>query len=141
MMIRTTLLAAAAASFAVLVTAEPGYRLVVNPANPVSAVSRADAARLFLKKATTWPNGWPALVIDQERGAPVRQAFSRDVHQKEPDAIVSYWQTIVFAGRDVPPPVAKSDAEVIAFVRANPGAAGYVSASAELTGVKTVPLR
>jgi ABC-type phosphate transport system substrate-binding protein len=140
-MIRTALLAATVLGLTVLSAAEPGYRLVVNPANPVSGLSRAEAARLFLKKTTTWPNGWSVLVIDQERGAPVRQSFSRDVHQKEADAIVSYWQTIVFAGRDVPPPIAKSDAEVIAFVRANPGAAGYVTAGADLSGVKALPLR
>ena len=51
----------------------------------------------------------------------MRQAFSRDVHQKSADAVAAYWQTAVFSGRDVPPAIAKSDAEVLAFVRANPG--------------------
>jgi ABC-type phosphate transport system substrate-binding protein len=137
---RRILLLFALLPLAALSTAEPGYRLVVNPANPVAALSRADAARLFLKKTAKWPNGWPAQVIDQERSSAVRQAFSRDVHQKEADAVVSFWQTVVFAGRDVPPPIAKSDAEVLAFVRANPGAAGYVSGTTEIAGVKAVPL-
>jgi ABC-type phosphate transport system substrate-binding protein len=138
---RRILLLFALLPFAAVCTAEPAYRLVVNPANPVAALTRADAARLFLKKTAKWPNGWPVQVIDQERGSAVRQTFSRDVHQKEADAVVSFWQTVVFSGRDVPPPIAKSDAEVVAYVRANPGAVGYVSSATELAGVKAVPLR
>jgi ABC-type phosphate transport system substrate-binding protein len=121
--------------------AEPAYRLVVNSANPASGLPRSEVARLFLKKVTAWPDGRPVAVIDQERGSPQRQAFSRDIHQKDADAIASYWQTAVFSGRDVPPPIGKSDAEVLAFVRADPGAIGYVSGTADVQGVKVLGLR
>ena len=139
--VRTLLCLSAAGLVATLSAAAPGFRLVTHAANPSGTISRPDAARLFLKKAVHWPNGRPALVIDQDRVSPVRQAFSRGVHQKDAEAIVSYWQTLVFAGRDVPPPVAKSDEEVLSFVRANPGALGYVSETASLEGVKAVTLR
>jgi ABC-type phosphate transport system substrate-binding protein len=114
------------------------YALVVNPANPTASLSRADVARLFLKKVTTWSNGNPVAPIDQARTAPVRQTFSVDVHQKDSDAVAAHWQVQVFSGRDVPPRILRSDAEVLAFVRSNPGAIGYVSATTPLEGVKKV---
>jgi len=139
--LRNTLLLLAAFAASALAGTQPGYRIVVNAANPVTSLARAEAARMFLKKATSWPGGRPVAVIDLERASTVRQAFSRDVHQRDADAIAAHWQTAVFSGRDVPPPIAKSDADVIAFVRANPGALGYVSATAEIEGVKTIGLR
>jgi hypothetical protein len=86
-------------------------------------------------------DGRPVAVIDQERGSSPRQAFSRDIHQKDADAVAAYWQTAVFSGRDVPPPIGKSDAEALAFVRANPGAIGYVSGTADVQGVRVLALR
>ena len=47
----------------------------------------------------------------------------------------------MFSGRDVPPAIAKSDAEVLAFVRANRGAVGYVTAGADLAGVKVLAVK
>jgi hypothetical protein len=47
-------------------------------------------------------------------------------------AVESYWQQAIFSGRSVPPLEKASDAEVLAFVRANPGAVGYVSGGADL---------
>jgi len=118
-----------------------GFRLVVNRANPATAIARNEAARLFLKKITEWPDGTPVAVVDQVRTAPVRAAFSRDVHKKEVDAVVAYWATLVYSARETPPPIKRSDAEVLEFVRQTPGALGYVSVEARLDGVKVVPLR
>jgi len=141
-LLRNTLLLLVASAAVGLAAPPPGgYRIVTNRANPVTSLTRAEAARLFLKKETAWPDGKPVLVIDQERGSAVRQAFSRDVHQKDADAVAAYWQTAVFAGRDVPPPVARTDAEVIAFVMTSPGAIGYVAAGAETDSVKVLTLR
>jgi ABC-type phosphate transport system substrate-binding protein len=123
------------------ITGREGYRVVVNPGNPATALDRSEAARLFLKKITTWPDGTPVAVVDQARTAPVRAAFSRDVHKKDVEAVVAYWTTLVYSAREMPPPVKRSDAEVLEFVRQTPGALGYVSAEASLEGVKVVSLR
>jgi ABC-type phosphate transport system substrate-binding protein len=121
--------------------AADGYRLVVNPANPASEIARTDAARLFLKKVTTWPDGTPVAAVDQARTAPVRAAFTRDVHKKDVDAVVAYWATLVYSAREMPPQVKRSDDEVLEFVRQTPGAVGYVSAAAATSGVKVIALR
>jgi ABC-type phosphate transport system substrate-binding protein len=137
-LMRTTLLLATAWLAAVAVSAESAYQLVVHPSNPASTLQRSEVARMFLKKVATWPDGRPVAVVDQERTCEVRKAFSRDVHQRDADAIAAFWQTAVFSGRDVPPPIGKTDQEVLAFVRANPGAIGYVSPGVDTVGVKVV---
>lgn len=121
--------------------AQEGFRVIVNPANPASALSEAELSRLFLKKTVSWPTGAPVQAVDQERTSEVRRSFSVEIHGKDPDAVVSYWQTLVFSGRETPPPIKTSDESVVEFVRANPGAVGYVSPAAELAGVKTITVR
>jgi ABC-type phosphate transport system substrate-binding protein len=140
--VRNGLLAALiAALVAPAAAGEGSYRIVVNPANPASAVERAELARLFMRKVSTWPDGTPAAAVDQPRTAPVRSAFSRDVHNKDVNSVVAYWATLVYAGRELPPPVRRSDEEVLEFVRQTPGAIGYVSADAPIDGVKVIALR
>ncbi len=118
-----------------------GFRVVVNPSVTVSAMNPTELSRLFLKKAVTWPDGQKTVVVDQERTAPVRAAFSRAVHQRDPEAVVSYWQTMVFSGRETPPAVRNGDAAVLELVRATPGAVGYVSETAPLQGVKAIAVK
>jgi hypothetical protein len=63
------------------------------------------------------------------------------VHGKSVTAIKTYWQQQVFSGRDVPPVERPGDAEVVAYVRENVNAIGYVSAGAPLArGVKAVTI-
>jgi len=129
------------AALAASAHAQGGFRVIVNPANPVTSLRETELSRLFLKKTVSWPTGAPVAAVDQERMSAVRRAFSLEVHAKDPDAIVAHWQTMVFSGRDTPPPVKASDASVVEFVRANPGAIGYVSEAADTAGVKVVPVR
>ncbi|MCL4818703.1 MAG: phosphate ABC transporter substrate-binding protein [Vicinamibacteria bacterium] len=117
----------------------PGYRVVVHPQNTTPSLSRSELTRLFMKKITAWPDGKTVVPVDQERVAPVRQAFSSAVHMKDSDAVAAHWQVLVFSGRDTPPRTLRSDDEVVAFVRENPGAVGYVSEGASLAGVRVVP--
>jgi ABC-type phosphate transport system substrate-binding protein len=124
-----------------LAGADEAYRIVVNPLNPAVAVARAELARLFMKQIPAWPNGMPVAVVDQPRTAPVRASFSRDIHKKDVEAVAAYWATRVYSGREVPPPVLRSDDDVLEFVRQTPGGLGYVSADASLRGVKVVALR
>jgi ABC-type phosphate transport system substrate-binding protein len=118
--------------------AELGLRVVVNEANPVSSLSRAEVSELFLKKTTSWPDGTVVLPVDQFEDSEARQVLNREVHHKSGKAVRAYWQQRVFSGRDVPPPEKDTDASVIAFVRRNRGAIGYVTTAGAVSGVKIV---
>ena len=129
-------------SLASVASAQEGhFKLVVNAANSVSTVSRDEAARYFLKKTAAWPDGSAVQPVDQAPG-PTRRVFTSAVLRKDVFAVKSYWETQIFSGRAVPPPEKPSDAAVIAFVKENPGAIGYVSAAAPLgEGVREIKVK
>jgi ABC-type phosphate transport system substrate-binding protein len=126
------LFAALASAAAAAPTPAAPYRVVVNSANAASSATRDEAAKFFLKKVTSWPGGQAVQPVDQSKDSAVRKAFSQAVLGKDVAAVESYWQQAIFSGRGVPPPEKPSDADVLAFVRANPGAIGYVSGGADL---------
>jgi ABC-type phosphate transport system substrate-binding protein len=141
-LLRTALLAAAlVCAPAALRAQDASFRVVVNSANPVTTISRDELSRLFLKKVTTWSSGRPVMLVDQAEASPVRRDFTKVVHKKEVSSVKSYWQTMIFAGRAVPPSEKATDADVIAFVGANPNAIGYISAGAPLgAGLRVVTI-
>jgi hypothetical protein len=108
------------------------YKLIVNSTNPISSVSRAALAQIFLKQVSEWPTGQSAQPVDLAGGTSVREDFSAVVLGRSVPAVRSYWQKQIFSSAAVPPVEKESDEEVISFVRANRGGVGYVSASTQL---------
>jgi len=117
--------------------AAPFY-VVVNEANSISSLSYDELSDFFLKKSSRWNDGGLVEPVDQRESTPVREIFTRNVHRKSEAAVRAFWQLRIFSGRDIPPLEKGSDAEVIAYVRNNPNAIGYVSAATSMTGVKVV---
>ncbi|HEX2833186.1 MAG TPA: hypothetical protein VHW00_09235 [Thermoanaerobaculia bacterium] len=117
------------------------FKVIVNDSVKVQSLPKKAVSDLFLKKSVKWEGGRAVVVVDQVEAAEVRDAFSRAVHGKPAAAIKSYWTQQIFAGRDVPPVEKKSDAEVLAFVRANAGAIGYVADSTATDGVRVLEVK
>jgi ABC-type phosphate transport system substrate-binding protein len=135
------------ASLAVASSAAPaeqeqtGFKIVVNEAYKGNAVKRETIADVFLKKATRWSSGQMATPVDQSLTSKLRASFSEQVLHQKLEAVQNYWERQIFSGRDRPPPVKSTDAEVLAFVQANPGGIGYVSENAVLpSGVRELKL-
>ena len=119
--------------------AAQNFVVIVNSSNSATTLPKGEVAALFLKQVTTWPDGSMVTAVDLPERAPVRAAFSRTVIGRPSSAVHAYWQQQVFSGRGVPPTQRGSDAEVVAYVRANPNAIGYVAKSTQLgEGVKPV---
>lgn len=117
------------------------FQVVINGANPTTEMTASKVAKMFLKKDKRWDHGVRALPVDLEARHPVRKAFTKSVHRKTVTAIQSLWQRYIFSGRDVPPDQKASEQEVLAFVRSNPGAIGYVAAETSLgAGVKKLEI-
>jgi hypothetical protein len=119
---------------------EPRYWVVVHPDNPSITLRRDEVSRLFLKKLTRWSDGSTAAPVDLVESAPARDAFSRDVHRRPASAIKKYWQRMVFSGQSAPPPEVATEEDVLAMVRSDPAAIGYVSDEVSLSGVKIVDI-
>lgn len=117
-----------------------GFKVIVNSSNPATSLTLVKVSDLFLKKIAKWDNGTKVMPVDLNDRSQVRQDFSRKVHGKTPLAVKSYWQQQLFAGTKLPPPEKAQDSEVIAYVRANPGAIGYISPDTKTEGVKLVTI-
>lgn len=114
------------------------FLVIVPSSTPVTSLPRATVAALFLKQTRRWDNGTDVLPIDQGERSHVRAHFSREVLRRPAGAVKAYWNQRVFLGRDTPPREVATDAQVVEFVATHPGAIGYVSPSARLTGVRVV---
>lgn len=124
-----------------VVAAKPEFVVVINESNPISSVNTDQLARCFMKELSTWSTGDPVVPVDQAASSPVREAFSKAIHGRDVAAVKSFWQRQIFSGSGVPPAELATDAEVLDFVRATPGAIGYVAASTPLgNGVKALPI-
>lgn len=141
-LVAAALLAAAAPSAAQEETRPgPAYQVIVNPRNPTEAVDREFLRNAFLKKVATWRNNETIRPVDLTRRAPLRDRFAREVLKKTPTQLKSYWNRLIFSGKAVPPPELASEEAVIAYVLANRGAIGYLSAGSNPRGAKVVRLK
>jgi ABC-type phosphate transport system substrate-binding protein len=140
--VRTSLLAAFCSALAVGLMPAPasadGYQVIANSGVGASSLTREQVSQMFLKKLAKWPDGKSVVACDQAKNAAIRETFSKAVHGRGASAIVAFWQQQIFSGADVPPAEKSTEADVIAFVKATPGAIGYVSAGADVGDAKVI---
>jgi ABC-type phosphate transport system substrate-binding protein len=116
------------------------FKVIVNEANATTSLSKKDVSEIFLKTKTSWDDGSKIVPVDQTARSATRAEFSQEIHGRSVGAIRSHWQQAAFSGAGTAPAERPSDAEVIAFVKNNPGAVGYISADADVSGVKVVAI-
>jgi ABC-type phosphate transport system substrate-binding protein len=122
----------------VLAAGSEGYKIIVHPDNPVTAIDRQFLREAYLRKANDWNTGAEIRPIDLASRFPVRERFVQDVLKKTPSQLKSYWNQQIFSGKGVPPPQADSVAAVVGYVLANPGAVGYVPLDTDVGRAKVV---
>jgi hypothetical protein len=110
----------------------PHVVVVVSAASSIPALTKIQVSDIFLKKLVKWDRR-TLVPVDRERASKLRELFSTAVHGRSTETIISYWNIQVFSGREVPPDTRSSDADVLAFVRANPNAIGYVTPGTPLS--------
>jgi ABC-type phosphate transport system substrate-binding protein len=116
-----------------------GYVVVVNQANPVRHMSRAEVSKLFLKRTATWPGGSVAVPFDLSGASPTRKAFTQGVHGKPLWVVVAFWQQEIASGRSQPPAVCPTEEAALQAVSGDPGAVAYVAEGLALSaGVKAL---
>lgn len=119
----------------------PRFVVIVHPANALASVARKQLADLFLKKVTRWRDGTAVHPVEPPETSLARAYFLSDVMGgKSAFAMKLFWNKRVLSGREVPPVQKESDEEVVAFVRATPGAVGYIVTAAPPAGVKVLKL-
>lgn len=135
------LLAGVASMPAVETSAQGGFVVVVNSANPANSIERRALSRIFLRQTRRWDHGANAEPVDLPASSTVRQAFSQAVHRRSATSVISFWRQQIFSGRSVPPPERDSSSAVISYVNSHRGGVGYVSPGTNTSRVKTLDVR
>lgn len=121
---------------------EATYKIIVHADVVEDSLPAKKLSKIFLKKIKRWEDDESITVFDLEAETEVRDDFSRSVHRKSISAIKSYWQRMIFSGRDVAPVEIESEAQMIERIAGTPGGIGYVSGAAELPdGVKVLEVQ
>jgi ABC-type phosphate transport system substrate-binding protein len=112
--------------------------VVVSAKSPVGTLSKAQVEDLFLGKTFRFPDGAPAVAIDQAEGSAVRDEFYNKVVGKSAAQIKAYWSKIIFTGRGQPPPSVSNTIELMKRLSVNPAAIGYIDSDLLNDSVKVV---
>ena len=113
--------------------------IVVNKANPVATLSRAQVTAMLLGSNKKWPGGAPVSVITTSPGDPERKAaLSQFVGMTEQQFATALIQAN-FKGEDrTPPKTLPSGKIIVQVVSLTPGAIGLIDSSDVVPGVKRV---
>jgi ABC-type phosphate transport system substrate-binding protein len=136
LIVRSLIATAALGVFAADANAE--VVVIVNPKNPAASLTAQQVAALYLGNAITFPNGGAVALADQPEAAGIRGDFYQKATGRSVAQVRATWARIIFTGKGMPPKELKSDADVKAFVAADPKAIGYVDATAVDGSVKAV---
>jgi ABC-type phosphate transport system substrate-binding protein len=119
------------------------YVVVVNPRNPIRRLNATQLSKIYLGKLQGWDIDGkiePVVVLDQKAGSPLRAQFTQDILRKSVAEADAYWRQEIYSGRSFPP-LEQTEDEALSQVRASLGGIAYVSATADLKGVKVVSVR
>lgn len=111
---------------------------VVSPENPATTISKRELSNIFLGKTNRFPNGTPAVAIDQREGSAPRVAFYRGVSNMQPAEIKAHWSKMIFTGRGQPPMTVDGDEQVKKALASRPDGIGYIDSAAVDDRVKVL---
>lgn len=119
--------------------------VIVNKANAVGSITRAELSSIYLGKRKTWATGEIVKPCDlQEPGVEEEQTamghFSVRYINKDLSSLKNYWIKMIFSGKGDPPPLLKKVEDVIRFVSEDPGSLGYLYSDQVTGAVRVVPV-
>ena len=112
---------------------------VIANGSVAAELSVADVKEIFL--GTKDSVGGAAVVPVRASGGPAHDAFLKTYVGKSDAALRNHFKSLVFTGKGSMPKSIATEAEMIRYVAATKGAIGYVSAGADVSGVKKIHVR
>ncbi|MDR5907171.1 phosphate ABC transporter substrate-binding protein [Franzmannia qiaohouensis] len=100
--------------------------LVVSAKSPVHILTRNELADIYLGRNSRFPNGQPAVPVDQRESSADYVAFYRHYLGQTPAQIKMHWSRLIFTGRGQPPRSLPSSRAVADFVAEHAQAIGYL---------------
>lgn len=112
--------------------------VVVSAKSSVTALTKDQVSDIFLGKRATFPDGNPALPVDQAEDSKGREEFYDKVTGKSASQLKSYWAKQIFSGKGAPPKQVSSDSELKKLIALNPNAVGYLEKSSVDASLKII---
>jgi ABC-type phosphate transport system substrate-binding protein len=103
-----------------------GLVVVAHPDSQVSHLDHAQLINIYMGRYRQLPTGEAALPVDVGM---LKERFYRALLNKGLAEVNSYWARLVFSGQVSPPLQLQTPAQVLDYIRRNPGALGYLSAA------------
>jgi ABC-type phosphate transport system substrate-binding protein len=130
----------ALAASATATHAAPGNELymVVNARNPIQGLAMRDAVALYTGRVHTFPDGREAEAFDQSDTGGTRASFYRALTGMDLARINSYWARLRFSGQVQPPRSLGDDRDILAMIKSNPRAIGYLRTAPADASVRVV---
>jgi ABC-type phosphate transport system substrate-binding protein len=111
---------------------------VVSATSPINALTKTQVTDIFLGRANRFPDGTPAVPIDQSEGTAVNAEFYASFAGRTTAQVKAYWSRIIFTGRGQPPKTVSNDSELKRLLANDPRAIGYIDRSALDGSVKVL---
>ena len=110
---------------------------IVKADNPQTTISKGKLKNILLGKMKKWGNGDQVVLVTLQSGDR-HERFIKKFAGKTAKQFTNYWRKMVFSGKGKMPPAFTSEAALIAFVKANTGAIGYVASETAQDGTKVL---
>jgi hypothetical protein len=111
---------------ATLGSQQPGFVIIVNPANPVKTVAVVELRRMFMKQSRMWPHAEPVVPVDWDATSDLRQEFSQQVLNRSVRQMADFWVQLSMTQGLTPPSTQRSAKAILRFVASVPGAVSYM---------------
>ena len=111
--------------------------IVVSRTSSISEISEAQLREIFTGTRSHFNNGTRAFPV-LLKGGPVHEVFLRRHIGDTPDEYRVRWRRAVFTGQGSMPKEFASEAAMLDFIAATPGAIGYVSRIPDPDAIKIV---
>lgn len=119
------------------VSAWSDIAVVVGKSSAVATIDAAELERVFTGKSKSL-GGSEVEPINQAENSSTTEEFNRLALNKSNSQVKAYWSKLVFTGKGQIPKAVNSDAEMIATLKNDPKAIGYVDAAAVSSDVKVL---
>lgn len=134
---KSFLFIAALFTFSLSAHAQDGV-FIINPAVPETAMPVADLKDVLLGNITKWPHGGGVIKLVVLTEGALHAKIIKDYTQRTPEQFDKFWKKKVFTGTGIMPAQLRNEADIVAYVAANPGAIGYVTKGSVSDKVKVL---
>ena len=111
--------------------------MVVNKDSQISEISAGDLRAIYMGTKTRFSDGTHAVPVTL-KGGPIHEVFLHNHLGEGPEEFRAQWRKAVFTGQGAMPRAFDSEAAIIEYVAATPGALGYVSRMSSQDKVKSI---